>query len=79
MAPGNATPSLGCNLNGMKTDGPKILPIGQGTHEKQMIQQLLDAGYEGDFGILGHVADADVHRIVKQNLDGLKSLWSTNE
>ncbi len=62
------------NLNGVRKGGPKILSIGQGDHEAQMIRLLLDKGYQGDFGILGHVENADVEMILKANLDGLKKL-----
>lgn len=62
------------NLNGVRKGGPKILSIGQGDHEAQMIRLLLDKGYQGDFGILGHVENADVEMILKANLEGLKKL-----
>ena len=59
------------NLNGLRQEGPKILTIGEGNHEMQMIQTLKDKGYDGDFGILGHVEDADVEEILRANLNGL--------
>ncbi len=62
------------NLNGMRKEGPKILPIGQGNLEKGMIQLLLDKGYEGPFGVLGHVEDADVELILKENIKGFRSM-----
>ena len=62
------------NLNGMIPDGPKILPIGKGSEEKQMIEKFIAAGYEGPFGILGHVEDRDVEVVLKENLDGLQEL-----
>ncbi|RKR14918.1 sugar phosphate isomerase/epimerase [Maribacter vaceletii] len=61
------------NLNGLKKEGPKILRIGEGDYEKKMINLLLEKGYKGDFGILGHVEDADAERILKANLNGLKN------
>jgi hypothetical protein len=61
------------NLNGMRKEGPKILPIGQGDHEQEMINLLIKKGYTGDFGILGHVEEADVEMILKANLEGLKN------
>jgi hypothetical protein len=60
------------NLNGLKKEGPKILAIGKGDYEKEMIMTLLKEGYKGDFGILGHVEDADVKAILQANLNGLK-------
>jgi hypothetical protein len=62
------------NLSGLRKEGPKILTIGQGDYEKQMIQLLLEKGYKGDFGILGHVEEKDVEMVLKANLNGLKSM-----
>ena len=62
------------NLNGMKKEGPKILPIGKGDREKEMLTLLLDKGFSGPFGILGHVEDADVELVLKENLEGLSSI-----
>jgi sugar phosphate isomerase/epimerase len=62
------------NLNGLKPEGPKILPIGQGTHEREMIRLLRESGYAGPIGILGHVEDADVEDVLRRNLEGLQSL-----
>jgi len=62
------------NLNGMKTEDSKILPLGVGDHEKKMIQTLIDEGYSGTWGILGHVENEDVEKVLKQNLTGLESL-----
>lgn len=62
-----------CNvtINGLRKEGPKILTIGQGNHEKDMIDLLLEKGYKGNFGILGHVENSDVEIILKANLNGL--------
>jgi sugar phosphate isomerase/epimerase len=62
------------NINGMKPDGPKILTIGSGTHEKEMLRQLEKSGYRGPLGILCHVEDADAEEILRANLDGLKNI-----
>jgi hypothetical protein len=32
------------NLNGMLR-GPKVLPFGTGTHERKMLQAVLDSGF----------------------------------
>ena len=66
------------NLNGMKADGPKIMTIGDGDLEKDMILQLLELGYKGPFGILGHVKDSDPEMILKVNEKGLTNLMKTN-
>ncbi len=60
------------NLNGMNPDGPKILPIGKGEKEADMIAVLEEKGFHGPYGILGHVEDADVKKILNENLKGLK-------
>lgn len=62
------------NLNGLRKEGPKILTIGEGDYENEMINELIKKGYKGDFGILGHVEDADVETILKANLNGLKKI-----
>jgi hypothetical protein len=59
------------NLDGMRPEGPKILPFGTGTRERQMLQTVLDSGFNGPFGVLGHVDDADVEEILRGNLRGL--------
>lgn len=59
------------NLDGMRPEGPKILPFGTGTHERAMLERVLAAGFTGPFGVLGHVDDADVRVILEGNLEGL--------
>ncbi|MFP6900171.1 MAG: hypothetical protein VCA36_04465, partial [Opitutales bacterium] len=61
------------NLNGMSGKDQKfqkILPIGRGQHEPAMMQTILESGYQGPIGILGHVASRDVEVVLKENLDG---------
>lgn len=62
------------NLDGIKAEGPKILPIGKGDMEQEMILLLEEKGYSGPYGILGHVEDADVKVILEENLEGLKQI-----
>lgn len=62
------------NLDGMRVEGPKILPIGAGDKEREMIQILKEKGFNGPYGILGHTEDADVKVILQGNLDGLKKI-----
>jgi sugar phosphate isomerase/epimerase len=64
------------NLDGMRVEGPKILPIGAGDKEREMIQILKEKGFKGPYGILGHTEDADVKVILQGNLDGLKKILS---
>lgn len=73
-------PYLWCvSLNGMKKDGPKIIPIGKGNLEKEMIQLLLDKGYKGPWAVLGHVKGGDPEQILKENLKGLQTLYPINK
>lgn len=67
------------NLNGMNAGGPKILPIGSGESEAEMLDVLKKNGFTGPFGILGHVEEADVELILKENLDGLKEVLGENK
>lgn len=62
------------NLNGMRAEGPKILPIGKGNLEKDMITVLKNKGFNGPYGILGHIEEADVQIVLERNLEGLKSI-----
>lgn len=62
------------SLNGMKAEGPKIITIGKGILEKQMIEHLIGLGYKGPFNILGHVKGGDPEIILQKNYLGLKSL-----
>lgn len=64
------------SLNGMKSEGPKIISIGEGNLEKEMIQQLLDLDYRGPFNILGHVKGGDPEIILEENFLGLHRLFS---
>jgi sugar phosphate isomerase/epimerase len=62
------------DLNGMRPEGPKIIPIGQGSHEVEMIKLVVASGYEGPIGILGHIDDEDVEIVLARNLAGLRAL-----
>ena len=59
------------NLNGMRRDGPKILDIGKGDLEGWMIKTLMDSGFDGTVGILGHTDGEDIREVLKRNLGGL--------
>ena len=62
------------NLNGMTENGEKIMPIGSGDREKEMISQLQKNGFDGPWGILGHVENVDVKGIIAKNIEGLKEI-----
>lgn len=68
-------PCLLClNLNGMTTDGErrglKILPVGAGEQDLQLLRTIRDSGYDGPIGLIGHTQD-DVELRLQDNLDGL--------
>ncbi|MBM3888921.1 MAG: TIM barrel protein [Verrucomicrobia bacterium] len=68
-------PYLLClNLNGMTKDGDKrgmkILPLGQGDLDLQLLKTIRDSGYRGPIGILNHTGE-DAEARLKDNLDGL--------
>ncbi len=79
-------PYLLCiNLNGMaepesvdeETKENKILPIGGGVHEASMIQAIVESGYDGPIGVLGHRKEMDAKEAVQLNLDGLDAIVET--
>jgi hypothetical protein len=65
---------LALNLNGMVKDGEKagrkILPLGAGTLDLELLKVIRDSGYAGPIGILGHTQDDAAERLA-DNLDGL--------
>jgi putative heme-binding domain-containing protein len=62
------------NLNGMDRGGDrvgrKILPLGQGALDLEVLHIIRDSGYRGPIGILGHTMD-DAEDRLRDNLDGL--------
>ncbi len=62
------------NLNGMQPDGPKILPLGEGTRELEMLRTLENSGFQGTIGIIGHTEGKDIKPVLQENLEGLREL-----
>ena len=62
------------NINGMKKDGPQILTVGTGDNELDMLRAVEKSGFQGTIGVLGHVEDDDVEKVLQRNLDGLEKL-----
>jgi sugar phosphate isomerase/epimerase len=62
------------NLNGMDRGGDrvgrKILPVGQGELDAELLRIIHQSGYRGPIGIIGHTQD-DAELRLKDNLDGL--------
>lgn len=65
---------LTVDINGMRDNGPQILPIGQGEHESVMLQALISAGYQGPIGILHHRDGLDAKLGLEENLQGIDHL-----
>lgn len=62
------------NLNGMKKEGPKIITLGEGDREMDMLKAIMDSDYSGPIGILGHTEGEDVKLVLERNLRGLEKL-----
>ncbi len=69
---------LAVNLNGMSPEGDqhgnKILPLGAGELDLELLRTIRDSGYVGPIGILNHT-DQDAEARLRDNLDGLS--WLT--
>ncbi|AMV39805.1 Xylose isomerase-like TIM barrel [Planctomyces sp. SH-PL62] len=65
---------LALNINGMDPGGDggarKILPLGQGGLDLEILRTIRESGYTGLIGILGHTQD-DAEERLRDNLDGL--------
>jgi len=65
---------MALNLNGMVEQGDrrdmKILPLGAGDRELELLRVIRDSGYRGPIGILNHT-DHDAEARLSDNLDGL--------
>ena len=74
-------PYLLCvNLNGMVNweevveKNKKIIPIGSGSYEREMMGRVIKSGYRGPIGILDHRSELDARESLQQNLSGLNDL-----
>lgn len=68
---------LALNLNGMTRDGDKvgkkILPLGQGDLDLELLEIIRNSGWRGPIGILNHT-DEDAEGRLLDNLEGLEWL-----
>ena len=68
---------MALNLNGMVPDGDakgqKILPLGTGSADAELLKIIRDSGFNGPIGILNHT-DNDAEKRLLDNLDGLNWL-----
>jgi hypothetical protein len=68
---------LTININGMRDGGPHILPVGDGSHERAMLRDLIAAGYRGPIGVLHHRDGVDAETGLRENLIGIERLLNT--
>ena len=68
---------LALNLNGMDVDGDKvgrkIIPLGQGELDLDLLRVLAESGWSGPVGLLNH-SEEDSRLRLQDNLDGLQWL-----
>jgi sugar phosphate isomerase/epimerase len=64
------------NINGMRVEGPKIITLGEGDRELEMLRIIKASGYSGPIGILGHTEGEDIRVVLERNLKGLEKLRS---
>jgi len=62
------------NINGMKVEGPKIITVGEGDRELEMLKIIKASDYKGPIGILGHTEGEDIRVVLERNLKGLEKL-----
>ena len=72
-------PYLWClNLNGMipggDKEGKKILTLGMGSHEKEMLGVVIRSEYQGPIGILDHRNETDTEETLRENLAGWEQI-----
>lgn len=69
---------LAVNLNGMTPnadrEGRKILPVGEGTDEPALLRIIQASDWQGDVGILSHIAEVDAAETLARNLAGYDRL-----
>ncbi len=72
---------LAVTLNGMEPDGDKtghkIHPLGAGADDLALLRIVYASGWQGDVGILSHVAEADAAETLARNLAGYDRLLAS--
>jgi sugar phosphate isomerase/epimerase len=65
------------NINGMVDDGEaqgkKIMPVGQGSRDLELLRIIQESGWRGPIGILNHT-DEDAELRLRDNIEGLEWL-----
>ena len=65
---------MSVNLNGMTPEGPKILPLGTGERDREILQMIADSGYDGPIGLIDHRPEIDAEASLQENLDGMQKI-----
>lgn len=69
---------LAVNLNGMDPGGDrvgrKILHLGEGSDELELMRVLRDSGWRGPVGVIDHRPETDTEQTLQKNLKGLEWL-----
>lgn len=66
---------LALNLSGLKKGNPvKVVPIGQGDAELDMIKIVKNSAYKGPIGIINEDTAPDAEVGLRMNMDGLKGI-----
>ena len=52
----------------------KVLPVGEGANDGQLIRVIVESGYDGPVGVLDHRKEIDAEESLRQNLDGLSGI-----
>ena len=65
---------MSVNLNGMTPEGPKILPLGTGERDREILQMIADSGYDGPIGLIDHRPEIDAEVSLRENLAGMQKI-----
>jgi sugar phosphate isomerase/epimerase len=66
---------IALNIAGLKKGAPgKVVPVGQGDSEENMIRIIAESSYRGTIGIINENTDPDAEAGLTMNIDGLKKI-----
>lgn len=65
---------LAVNIDGMKKEGPRIITVGEGTSELDMLKLVRSSGFKGPIGILNESTERDAEVGLAGNMAGLQKM-----
>ena len=69
---------IALNIAGLKKGPPgKVVAVGQGDSEREMIRIIAESSYRGPIGIINEDTDPDAEIGLEKNMNGLKSILHT--